>query len=380
MTLTGTGRYLTRMGLFLAAVVVAAVFMGKVLFDAFQHNPALNGVIFGTLILGIVFVVRQTLMLRPEISWLEGYQRNQSVQSVEVKLLAPMAAMLGERKARLSISPSAARTLLDSIGARLDEGRDIARYMIGLLILLGLLGTFWGLIKTVGSVGDVVGKLSFGGGDPVAAFEDLKRGLSTPLGAMGTAFSSSLFGLAGSLILGFIDLQSGAAQNRFYNELEEWLAGITRVGSGPIGDGDQTVPAYIQALLEQTADSLESLQRTMAKGEESRISANQALASLSDRLGAFTDQAKTEQHLLVKLAEGQMALKPVLDRLADRLTTGDQGGLDAASKAHLRNLDGTMARLLEDIRAGRGETIQEIRAEIRLLARTIAALSEEQGR
>jgi biopolymer transport protein ExbB/TolQ len=379
MTLTGTGRFLTRMALFLAGVVALAVLMADVLVNAFQHNPGLNGVILFALLVGILFIFRQVLMLRPEIAWLESYQRNQNPPSGTVRLLAPMATMLRDRKARLSLSPSAARTLLDSIGARLDEGRDIGRYLIGLLILLGLLGTFWGLIRTVESVGDVVGQLSFGGGDPVSAFEGLKRGLSTPLSAMGTAFSSSLFGLAGSLILGFLDLQSGAAQNRFYNELEEWLAGVTRVGSGPGGDGEQGVPAYIQALLEQTADSLETLQRTLAKGEDSRISANQALLTLSDRLGQFTDQSESQRHLLVQMVEGQRALRGTLEEMVHR-SSGEAAGLDAASKAHLRNLDTNIARLAEDMRQGRAETIQELRAEIRLLARTIAALAEQEDR
>lgn len=348
--LTGTRRYLVRIGLFLVLVAAIAVALSGVLKAAFLHNPGLNGVILGTLVLGVVFIVRQVLMLSPEIAWLENYQRNQSAAvSLPVKLLAPMAAMLGERRTRLSLSATATRSLLDSIGARLDEGRDISRYLIGLLVLLGLLGTFWGLIQTVGSVGDVVGKLSFGGGDAVAAFEDLKQGLATPLSAMGTAFSSSLFGLAGSLVLGFLDLQAGAAQSRFYNELEEWLASQTRIGgSGPSAEGEASVPAYIQALLEQTADSLDALQRTLARTEEGRQSTNAALTALVEHLAA---------------------------RPAEKPT-----GVDEVSRSHLRNLDLHLTQLLEDQRHGRGELIQEVRAEIRLLARTIAALAEEQER
>jgi len=347
--LTGTRRYLIRMGLFLALGTAVTVALAGVLKDAFLHNPGLNGVILGCLVLGIIFIVRQVLMLSPEIAWLENYQRNQSVAvAIPVKLLAPMAAMLGERRTRLSLSATATRSLLDSIGARLDEGRDISRYLIGLLVLLGLLGTFWGLIQTVSSVGDVVGKLSFGGGDAVAAFEDLKKGLSTPLSAMGTAFSSSLFGLAGSLVLGFLDLQAGAAQSRFYNELEEWLASLTRIGSsGPTSEGDASVPAYIQALLEQTADSLDALQRTLARTEEGRSSTNAALNALVEHLSARSEKAP-----------------PV----------------DEVSRSHLRNLDLHLTQLLEEQRHGRAEMLHEVRAEIRLLARTIAALAEEQER
>jgi hypothetical protein len=373
--LTGVRRFVTRMAIFLVAVLVLAIALSPVLRTAFLHNPGLNGVIIGTLLIGIVFSFRQVLMLAPEIAWIEDYRRGQPAAATRIRLLAPMASMLGDRKGRLSLSATSLRSLLDSIGSRLDEGRDISRYLVGLLVLLGLLGTFWGLIQTVGSVGDVVGRLSLGGGDPTAAFDDLKRGLSTPLSAMGVAFSSSLFGLAGSLVLGFLDIQIGQAQNRFYNELEEWLSAQTRLAAaGPTSEGEQSVPAYIQALLEQTADSLDNLQRTMARGEDSRITANNNLQSLVDRLGVLSDQMRAEQTLMVKLAENQMQMQPILSQLADRL------GGDDASRSHLRNLDMQMARLIEDGVQGRSQLIQELRSEIRLLARTIAALAEESER
>src|SRR5690606_29941960 len=179
---------------------------------------------------------------------------------------------------------------------------DISRYLISLLVFLGLLGTFWGLLGTISAVGGAVSNLSVDTTDPAALFSQLKSGLQAPLSGMGTAFSSSLFGLAGSLVLGYLELQANQAQNRFYNELEDWLAAQTRLSSGgPIGDaGEQSVPAYIQALLEQTADSLESLQRTMARGEESRIQANTNLQQLTDRLSTLTDQMRTEQQLTIK--------------------------------------------------------------------------------
>jgi hypothetical protein len=193
---------------------------------------------------------------------------------------------------------------------------------------------------------------------------------------MGTAFSASLFGIAGYLVLGFLDLQTGLAQSRFYHDLEEWLSGYTRL-SGGLGSegGDGSVPAFIQALLEQTADSLENLQRILGRGEESRIAANTNLLSLTERLSTLTDQMRAEQSLLLRLAEQQVELKPVLARLAD--VTG--GGQDEA-RQHLRNIEVYLARLNEDVSQGRGEAVQEIRNEIRLVARTIAALAEEPQR
>jgi hypothetical protein len=265
--------------------------------------------------------------------------------------------------------------LLDGISTRLDEIRETARYMIGLLVFLGLLGTFWGLLQTIDSVGAVIAGLSVTGDNTADFFEKLKAGLQAPLAGMGTAFSSSLFGLAGSLILGFLALQAGQAQNRFYNELEEWLSGQTRLASGAIGgEGDQSVPAFIQALLEQSADSLESLQRSLQKGEESRLEANKKIIELTDTLVGFGETMKVEQQLMLKLAEGQQALKPVLEKLAGGDALG--GGM---SGEQFRGIDTTLTRIANELLTGRAESVSEIRTEIRLLARTIAALAESEN-
>jgi len=189
---------------------------------------------------------------------------------------------------------------------------------------------------------------------------------------MGTAFSSSLFGLAGSLVLGFLDLQTGQSQNRFYTDLEDWLAGQTRLSSGALsGDGDQSVPAYVQALLEQTADSLDKLQRTMTRSEESKSAANTQFMELTSKLGALTDTMHTEQMLMQKLAEGQLTQKALLEKFVTSANAG--GGMDDASKGHLRNIDAYAQRMVEEMQNGREDTISQIRQEIRLLARTIAA-------
>tara|TARA_A100001037_G_scaffold298356_1_gene321928 strand:- start:563 stop:1453 length:891 start_codon:yes stop_codon:yes gene_type:complete len=296
-------------------------------------------------------------------------------------MLAPMASMLGERTERFSLSALSMRSLLDGIGARLDESRDISRYLIGLLIFLGLLGTFWGLLQTIDAVSDVIAGLSVGTKELGPVFDNLKSGLQAPLSGMGTAFSSSLFGLAGSLVLGFLELQAGQAQNRFYNDLEDWLSGQTRLASGALSaEADQSVPAYVQALLEQTADSLENLQRTLQRGEESRIGANASITELVERLGTLTEQMKAEQNLMVKLAENQMELKPVLSRLDENLSKVSFGDSSGDVQTHVRNIDVHLARLLEDAAQGRSELVQEIRTEIRVLSRTLAAIAEKSGR
>lgn len=372
-------RYLVRMLLFLVVVAVVSAVLVVPLSDAFMANAWLNGMIVGVLVFGILYNFRQVMLLSPEVKWIESFRRAQAPlsQPPAPKLLAPMATMLGERKDRLSLSALAMRSLLDGISSRLDESRDLSRYIIGLLIFLGLLGTFWGLLQTIASISDVIGGLSVARGDTAAVFDDLKRGLQAPLDGMGTAFSSSLFGLAGSLILGFLDLQAGQAQNRFYTELEDWLSSLTRLSSGALpGDGDQAVPAYVQALLEQTAESLENLQRTLARGAEQRIATDNRLMTIGENLGTLTDHMRTEQVLMKTLADSQIELRPILAKLAESTASG--GGMDEATRTHIRNLDVYVVRLLEEIAAGRDEIIQQLRSEIKLLARTIAALANEQ--
>lgn len=376
------GTFIIRMVIFLVFAVGVCAALFVTLADAFMANPVLNGVILGVLILGIVYVFRKVLTLNAEIDWLETYRQGQPGLSTQrpPRLLAPLAAMLADRRGRVSLSAVSLRSVLDSVGSRLDEARDLSRYLIGLLIFLGLLGTFWGLLQTIGSVGDVIGGLSVGTQDLNSVFDDLKGGLEAPLEGMGTAFSSSLFGLAGSLVLGFLELQSSQAQNRFYNELEDWLASHTRLSAGVgTGDGDQqSIPAYVSALLEKTADSLDELQRTLVRGEEGRAASGANMLALSERLATFTDHMRSGQDLMVKLVENQMEIKPVLERLAT--LSGQQGGLDQSSRTHLRNLDVYVARLLEEMVAGRNQIVNELRGEIKVLARTIAAIAEEERR
>lgn len=378
--MTRLRRFLIRMVLFIAAVAVVCALLFPELERVFLHNVALNGMILGAALIGVFYIFRQVLQLRPELAWIDNFKKSREPLSRQApRLLAPMATMLGERKEKdrdkpLSLSTIGMRTLLDGISARLDEARDISRYLIGLMIFLGLLGTFWGLLDTVNSVGAVINGLEIGSRDVTAIFNNLKTGLERPLAGMGTSFSSSLFGLASSLILGFLDLQAAQAQNLFYNDLEEWLSSLTRLSSGgAVAEGETSIPAYIEALLEKTADSLDSLQRTVARGEESRMTAGGHLHTLTERLSTLTDQMRAEQALLVKLVEGHVELKPVLAKLAE--VTGQ--GMDESTRTHIRNMDVYLARLVEEVATGRQRTVEELRAEIRLLARTIANLAEE---
>ena len=364
------------MALFVFFIVIAGCFLTNPLQNAFLANPILNGVILGVLLIGVIHMFRLVLMLRPEVAWIESFRREgvAITSGREPRLLAPMATMLGERSGdRFSLSTMTMRTFLDGVATRLDEGRETARYFIGLLVFLGLLGTFWGLLGTVQSIGTVIADLTIEGDAVQDVFKSLKSGLQAPLVGMGTAFSSSLFGLAGSLVLGYLALQAGQSHNRFYNDLEEWLSGQTRIGSGvAVGDGEQPVPAYIQALLEQTADNLENLQRTLARGEDSRIDANRAITQLTANLTDLTESMRAQHDLLLKLAQGQVNLEPLLVALAE----SKKDGANSQFLAALKSIEAHIKILLKDQNSGRQDAVQDIRNEIRLLARTIAALDE----
>jgi len=383
--MTRPKRYLYRMTVFLVIVAAVCAALAPQLQNAFVANIVLNGLIVGVLFLGIAYIFRQVIVLRPEIDWLEYMAEasqgglvfpSELTEKRPPRLLAPMATMLRERRGRLSLSALSMRSLLDGIQSRIEESHEISRYLISLLIFLGLLGTFWGLLDTVNAVGATIADLSGAGTDPIAMFEQLKNGLKQPLSGMGTAFSSSLFGLAGSLVLGFLELQAGQAHNRFLNDLEEWLSGVTRLSSaGAVGDGEQSVPAFIQALLEKTADSLDQLQHTISRGEGERSSVNQNLIALTERLSSLTDQMRAEQGVLIRLADTQNDVKNLITRLSEMGTPS--GGMDDTTRTHIRNLDLRLEHMLNDLASGREYAVQEIRGEIRLLTRTIAAMAEE---
>ena len=381
--MTSPTHYLWRMIAFLAFVGVVTWLLAGELVHAFAANPVLNIVIVLVLAFGALWNLRQVLMLRAEVAWVEGFRTPKPGEAVPgaPRLLAPMASMLSVRRHdRFSLSALAMRSVLDGIASRLDESRELSRYMTGLLIFLGLLGTFWGLLLTINSVADVIGGMSVGSGDVNALFNQLRDGLARPLAGMGTAFSTSMLGLAGALVLGFLDLTAGQAQNRFFNDLEEWLAGLTRLSSGVLGQDADTgggggVPVYVTALLEQTAENLETLQQTFARGEEARLATSQALTTLSDRLSALAEQMRVNQQLMLRIAESQQSLGPALQRLAE---AQEGGALDEASRMHLRNIDLVMARMLEDSANGRAQSTAELRNEIKILTRTIVGLTEGQ--
>jgi hypothetical protein len=304
--------FLVRMLVFLVLCGLVAVVLYKQIVLAFFANPGLNALIGIVLLIGIILAFRQVIRLYPEVAWVNSFRIADPGLAMDrhPTLLAPMAAILGgggERTGRITISQQTMRHLLDSIATRLDEARDISRYMTGLLVFLGLLGTFWGLIETVGSVGKVIDGLKVGG-DAGALFDTLKEGLAAPLGGMGISFSSSLFGLAGSLILGFLDLQSSQAQNRFYTDLEDWLATTVRqYGSdSAAGGGD-------------IAGALERLRTAVEEGGGGGRNTTTAMANLAEAIQGLVAHMRTEQQMIREWADGQGEQNREIKRLLERL-------------------------------------------------------------
>jgi hypothetical protein len=312
--------FLVRMMVFLILCVLVVVILHRQIWTAFLANPGLNGLIIAVLLIGIALSFRQVLRLYPEVAWVNGFRLADPAIAEEKPpvLLAPMAAILGDRVGRMAISTQIMRGILDSIASRLDEARDISRYMTGLLVFLGLLGTFWGLIDTVGSVGGVIKGLQVGG-DAGAIFDTLKEGLAAPLAGMGISFSSSLFGLAGSLVLGFLDLQMSQAQNRFYTDLEDWLSTIVHdLGVDPdarVAPAGGAAPGEVRVALDRLKD-------VIAESGSSKA-ATTAMANLAEAIQGLVKHMRTEQQMIRDWVESQAEQQREIQRLLERIARED---------------------------------------------------------
>lgn len=298
-SLSSPRAYLSFMIIFLVIVAFIGFILYRQISIAFMSNPGLNGLIVMVGLFGILLLFGRVIRLFPEISWVNNFRiGDPGLDTRAPVLLAPMATLLSNKVGEMTLTPTTARSILDSIGTRLEESREISRYLTGLLVFLGLLGTFWGLLQTVSAVGATIQSLDVGSGDANVIFEDLKAGLEAPLSGMGTAFSSSLFGLTGSLILGFLDLQAGQAQNRFYTELEDWLSTVTDIEPedatliGPTADSTERIQASIAAL-----------QKSIEEGGSQK--ANQAMANLAEGIQGLVKHVRSEQQMMRDWAESQ---------------------------------------------------------------------------
>jgi hypothetical protein len=317
--------FLWRMTLFLILAALLAIILDgqtQQLRKSFLANPGLNALIIGVLLVGIVYSFRQVLRLYPEINWVNNFRISDPGLTVDKSpvLLAPMATMLRDRTGQLSLAAGSMRSLLDSVASRLEEQRETTRYLVGLLIFLGLLGTFWGLLQTVSTVGATISALDTNAGESVMLFDQLKEGLAGPLRGMGTAFSCSMFGLAGSLILGFLDLQAGHAQGRFYNELEDWLSGITELQVAEAPGAAGVAPQVRFALL----DMQRSLADLNEKVELRLLNDNtgDAVKDLAAGVDKLIRQMRAEQKVVREWADEQaqqqQELATVLRQITDK--------------------------------------------------------------
>jgi hypothetical protein len=302
--------FLLRMLVFVVLGGLVAFLLNKQIQVAFMANPGLNSLILGVLAIGIILALRQVLRLYPEIAWVNSFRLADPGLAVERPpvLLAPMAAILGSRVGRMAISSQMMRGILDSIATRLDEARDLSRYLTGLLVFLGLLGTFWGLIETVGSVGNVIQGLKTGG-DAGSMFDSLREGLAAPLSGMGISFSSSLFGLAGSLVLGFLDLQSSQAQNRFYTELEDWLSTTVYDHAAEPGGAAVGVTGEVRSAIDRLREAVDQAGSGKA--------ASTAMANLAEAIQGLVHHMRSEQQMIRDWVDGQAEQQREIKKLLE---------------------------------------------------------------
>ncbi len=368
--------FLLRMILFLLIVSLVCVLVAEPLIRAFQGNVVINSLILGVLFLGTIFCITRVVSLWPAVRWVNAFRRGDAGLDVprRTSLLAPVAAMLRDRDGPVSISPTANRIILDSVGARLDESRETTRYLTNLLIFLGILGTFWGLLQSTGAIQGALESVSVGAASAEAAFEELQVGLAGPLAGMDTAFSSSLFGIAGSLILGFLGLQAMQAQNRFYNDFEEWLSTITHI---PTQDGGFVAPPPmpgvgagvspdLQAALNASVQQVEALRHTIERAEEQRTQTEQWLIQTTQNLSDMGEVVRAQKDLLAGIAQNGFSGQTVmsaeggtfnlgsLEARLDQLASLTQQSDDRTNKT-LTSLREITARLLQYAERGTAE-------------------------
>ncbi|MDQ1847631.1 biopolymer transporter ExbB [Gemmobacter fulvus] len=371
-------RQVVLMLIVLFLVIAGAWVAMPMLRGIFASNPMLNGFIGAVFLLGVVACFWQVWQLVQSVSWIVAFVQDRPGSETEAapRILAPLAALLGPRTARMQISSSSSRSILDSVATRIDEARDITRYLGNLLIFLGLLGTFYGLATTVPAIVETIRSLAPQQGESsLDVFEKLMGGLESQLGGMGTAFSSSLLGLAGSLVVGLLDLFAGHGQNRFYRELEEWLSSITRIGLTG-GEGESGDMAALAQVLDNLGGQIESLQTLFTQSDVSRSLTDEQIGDLAaaiSRLAARIEAEAGQTAVLLRIAEGQ-------DRLAAALTQEDAGPhVDAESRMRLRSIDVQLLRILEEISAGRQESIADLRADLGSLTQAVRQLLRARG-
>lgn len=376
-------RQITMMLIVLVAFGLGAYVAYPRVAPVFLTNPYLNGFILAVFVVGLIACVWQVVELIRSVSWIMAFTRQNAVpeETQPSRLLAPLATLMRSRGAKTAISPTSARSILDSVATRIDEARDITRYIGNLLIFLGLLGTFYGLATTVPAVVDTIRSLAPSSGEGgVEVFGRLMTGLEGQLGGMGTAFASSLLGLAGSLVIGLLELFASHGQNRFYRELEEWLSTITRLGFAGSDSDSGGEAGAVAAMAAHMAEQMEALQGLFTASDVSRALVDERLGTLAASVERLTDRLAGQQNptaALTRIAEGQEALIQLLAERNEREAEAQASGgphVDAESRMRLRSIDVQLLRILEEMSAGRQESLADLRADLASLTRAIRQL------
>ena len=380
-------RQITFMFLILLMVLVGGYFLYPTISPIFLSSPYLNGFIVVVFVFGVLTCFWQLRVLTTSVNWVEGFALDRPGHEFvrAPRLLASLSALLSDSRSRKSLSSQSTSSILDSVSTRIDEARDITRYIVNFLIFLGLLGTFYGLATTVPAVVDTIRSLApHEGQSSMEVFDNLMTGLENQMGGMGTAFASSLLGLAGSLVVGLLEIFAGHGQNRFYMELEEWLSSITRVGFGDLESGNIDSSA-ITGLMEQTSHQIDSLKELVMRGEEQRMRTDSRLGSLAEGLSVLAKSLSAQPRngqtavasdpaVLERIAKGQERVADLQERVLETLARQEsegEGGMDAEARMRLRNIDVQLLRVLEEMAAGRQDSIAEIRQDMATLIYTL---------
>ena len=362
---------LALMTTFTVVVIAAGISLAQGLVTAFSANSVLNAVILAILAFGTTVAFLQVRRLCSAISWLSAFREKRESAAPLPSMLAPLAPALGKGGELNPVTNHATRSMLDGVYARIDEGREVSRYLMNTLILLGLLGTFWGLLQTVSGISSVVGGLNVGDGDLKLVFDKFKEGLQTPLKGMGISFSASLFGLASSLILGFFDLTAGRVQSKFCEELEDWITSSSAPGTeeSPVVATSVSPVRYQEAFIQNLADQLERLQKVFRQQEQSREAERVSVRNLSEGVSALDDHLKSQQSVLVKLAEIQQQVSPVLARLSEKLGSTNQETIEE----HTRRIDLNLKEISERVSRSADTVASELREELKIIAKLLAS-------
>jgi hypothetical protein len=380
-------RYLLWMAVILIAVIAALIPIRAELVRFFNASPVLNGIILLVMLAGVAYAFAQVLMLRPEVRWAQAFRAHTPLPERTPPLMRSAARVLGSKeKRRERLTASTLRSLLEQIGLRLEERRDIARYIMAVLVLLGLMGTFWGLINTVDAVTDVIRGLTVTVSDDfVRTFERFKSGLLDTLRGSAVAFSCAMFGLGGAVVLGALEVQAQQAQNRFYGDIEEWFTELTKVrldDREADGDSVESVSRYLETMLESASTSLSELNRTISAHEAERVQTTDAMKTLGERLAGLVDQLDKQQELLRRLGDAQVELRPILGRLTDEQAFGRQE-LVTALRTEFKALGNRIAevqmqsrpyfeQLARESAANRQDLVRQIRSETEGIVKSLA--------